>query len=224
MAAPLAVQGHREHERPGLGIVEVVESVYRGERAEERRLRIDAGVLCPRVEIAARDPEIDARESEQAAHPGTIDGVAHRDLAQLHEPAFLEGERVRAVEGATRALEPALIERNRHASAGTRHRSLDVVLSEDEVAAVAELLRLERRAEEVQRAAGAVPVLSSVADVQQPRHRDPLEAKRRPYRPGPVGVGIADDVGVGRIELRIAGPVDIEGARRRTLTLPGGVV
>src|SRR5207237_7958818 len=30
--------------------------------------------------------------------------------------------------------------------------------------------------------------------------------------------------GVGRIGRRIAGPADIGGARRRTLTLPGGVV
>src|SRR5690348_4002440 len=83
-----AVEANGENDRPRLRHVEEVVSLQERRRAREVRLRIEAAVARPRVEIPPGDAQVDAREPE-ARHERTIDRVRDRDLAQLRVAAVL---------------------------------------------------------------------------------------------------------------------------------------
>src|SRR3954462_10800493 len=85
-----SVDPERDHERPGLRIVEVVDALRRYLGTAEVRLRIDAAVLRPRHEVATSKANIEAREAERSADPRVVERVAERDLAKLHVAAVLE--------------------------------------------------------------------------------------------------------------------------------------
>src|SRR5258708_2169406 len=68
--------------------------------AEEGGLGVDPGVGRPGLQVAAGDADVDRIEPEGAVHPRLIEGVGHRDLAELHESAVLDELRGRAGEAA----------------------------------------------------------------------------------------------------------------------------
>src|SRR6266478_5335996 len=97
ISSGLVVQGDREHERACLRIIEIVYAARPGpgrNRPTEVGLRVVAGVVRPRLEVAPRDPDVDAREPERTLYPRRVQGVAHRQLAQLDEATVLDARLV----------------------------------------------------------------------------------------------------------------------------------
>jgi len=69
-------------------------------------------------------------------------------------------------------------------------------------------------AEVLQRALGAVVSHPAMPNVEQPAHRQLPEAEVGPERAGPIGVRIADDVGLIEIELGQPAWAEVERPRR----------
>src|SRR4051794_9229675 len=110
MSVASAVQGRGEYERPGLGIVEPIDSPSSRVSAGQVGLRICSGVIRPDRQVAPRHPQIDAAEAEGAAHEAARQRVAQRDLSQLHEAAIFIERLPQEGERAVVVLEPVLIQ------------------------------------------------------------------------------------------------------------------
>src|SRR5713101_5281736 len=204
-----AVQGHGEDERTALGAVEPVEVSGTGLRARQVGFRIDARVVRPDEEIAPRNSEIHAAEPETPGHEAAGEGVAHGDLAELGEARVLVERHPEEGERAVVVLEPALVQHDGRAGPRPRHRPGQEVLP-DRDRLVAQVARLGRRAEGVERAPGSVVHDAAVADVHQRRQREPADPHAATDAAGPLRVRVADDPAVG-IEQRIAGARVIAG-------------
>src|SRR3989442_1333286 len=176
----LVVQGDREHERACLRVVEIVPPTgadARRDRPAQTRLRIVARVVGPRLQVAARDAQVDAREADGALHPRSVDREGDGDLAQLHEASVLDAGLVDPDEGAGGdELVPVLADRHRRAGPWARDRAIPpAALAECLVVADARsrgdtggaLLGVLVGAVAPQCALGAVPDLPAVPDVQQ---------------------------------------------------------
>src|SRR4029077_5103690 len=136
---------------------------------------------------------------------------------------------VGAVEYAGATLEPALVERHGHAGARARDCVVDegvdlVVRAEDDVPAIPALGGVEPHAELVEGALRAVVGDAAMADVEQAANGELAEPEIGPDGAGPIGVRIAEDVGVVRIDGRIARSVDVERAGGGSLALTRSVV
>src|SRR5690348_10336433 len=177
----LAVEADGDDERTRLRLIEIIETQRVTGGTTEIRLRIVAGVPGPRLEIAARQAQIDGREAERALHEVRIERVAHRDLAQLHIAAVLIERLVEAGEEERgRLREPVHADRHCRTGAGSDDRTIvPATLSERlEVArahgvargvegAVGALLRVLVRTVGVERALGAVVDHAAVLEVEQ---------------------------------------------------------
>src|SRR5437879_6538301 len=183
VSSGLVVQGDREHERACLRIVEVVHPAGAGvgrDGAAEVGLRVIAGVVRPRLQVAAADAKVDAREAEGALHPGRIERVADRDLAQLHEAGVLDARLVVPDERAGHdvAVE-VLADRDRLPRPRPDNRAvIPATLAEDlgvpgarrrvvAIGAAGAHLRVTVGPVAPQRALGAVPDLAAMPDVEQ---------------------------------------------------------
>src|SRR2546427_3766394 len=121
ISSGLVVEGDRERERARLRVVEVIHAARARpgrDRAAEVRLGIVPGVVAPGLQVAARHPDVDAGEPEGALHPGRVERVGERDLAQLHESGILDA---RLVDPDERAGDYVAVEvlADRHRLAGT---------------------------------------------------------------------------------------------------------
>src|SRR5690242_16857094 len=85
-ARRLAVEADSENDGPRLRHVEEVVALQERRRTGEVRLRIEAAVAPPCVEVASRDAQVDARESE-SLDKWTIDRVGDRDFAEFRVAA-----------------------------------------------------------------------------------------------------------------------------------------
>src|SRR5437899_2194830 len=118
---PLLVEGDANDERPRLRHVEVVCAARIGRRSGEIALRIVAGVLRPRDQVAPRDPDVEARDPQDAADPLLVERVRHGDLAQLHKAGVLHaGLVVRAGEWTRRRAVAIPVLSDRHRGTGAR--------------------------------------------------------------------------------------------------------
>src|SRR5260370_41196857 len=93
----LVVEGDGNQEGACGGIVEVVDAAgtgVGGDRPAEIRLRVIAGVVGPRLEVAPGHAQIDAGEPERAPHPRLVERVTDRHLAPLHEPRVFDARLV----------------------------------------------------------------------------------------------------------------------------------
>src|SRR5881396_1939658 len=136
ISSGLVVEGDRERERARLRVVEVIHAARAGpgrDRAAEVRLRIVPGVVAPGLQVAARHPEVDAREPEGALHPGRIKGVGHGDLAQLHKASVLDARLVDPDERAADHVPvPVLADVHRVADTRPHYRAvIPTALTED---------------------------------------------------------------------------------------------
>src|SRR2546425_7660660 len=128
------VEGDGEHERPRLRIAEVFRSLNRIGGSSAARLRIVAGPLGPCLEIPAGDPQVNAPHPERALHPGRVQRVGSRDLAELHVAVRLE---TRLFDGRERTWRvalpvPVLTDRDGHPRPRTDNRPVEpAALSED---------------------------------------------------------------------------------------------
>src|SRR4029077_9342724 len=183
------------HERACLRIVEVVHTAGPGvgrEGTAQVRLGIVAAVVRPRLQVAAADAEVDAREAKGALHPGRVERVADRDLAQLHEARILDAGLVDADERASRHFPvPILTDGHRGAGPGSRHRAVEptalaeclgITSARRRIVAVdadRPVLRLLGSTRAPQGPLGAVPDLAAMADVQEARDLYLPVAERR---------------------------------------------
>src|SRR5437762_7298932 len=124
----LVVESDRDRERARLRVVEVVHPARAGggrDRAAQVRLGVVTRVIRPRLQVAPGDAHIDAREPDGALHPRRVDRIAHRDLAQLYEPAVLDARLVDADEWAGGdELVPVLPDRDRRVRPRASDRSV----------------------------------------------------------------------------------------------------
>src|SRR6266566_38021 len=177
VSSGLIVQGDREREGARLRIVEVVHASGaepRRDRAAEVRLGVVARVVGPGVQVAAGYPQVDARESEGALHPGRVERIRDRQLAQLREARILDARLVDTDERAPHDIAiPVLADWGRHPGAGAHHRAvIPATLAEDLGVSRASgfgpgrtdgaLLRVFVRAVAPPRALGAGPVVVRV--------------------------------------------------------------
>src|SRR4029077_3959693 len=174
-------------------------------------------VLGPRLQVPTRDADIDAREADGALHPGRVDRVAHRDLAQLHEPTILDAGLVDADERARGdELVPVLADRDRGAGTRAGHRTIPPAALAERLqvsgargrrapGACCTLLRVEVRPVAPQSALGAVPDLPTVPDIQQTRDLHFPEPERRAHAAGPIVVRVLHDAQVGVLHRHAVG-------------------
>src|SRR5258705_5611603 len=171
----LAVHGDRQDERFRLRVVEEVDAGDPVLGAAEVRLRIEAGVPGPHLEVAAGELHVEARYVG-GTHPWLVERVAERDLANLHVAAVLDelaadraeaaavgGEPVRAAGHAARRR-GRTYEIDGLPRAGTGDRSLNPVGAEH-VLSLPSTFGVEVRAEGVEGPLGAVPHLPAAPDV-----------------------------------------------------------
>src|SRR5258705_2355631 len=85
----IAVQGDRQDERFRLRVVEEVDAGDPVLGAAEVRLRIEAGVPGPHLEVAAGELHVEARDVG-GTHPWLVERVAERELPNLHVAAVLD--------------------------------------------------------------------------------------------------------------------------------------
>src|SRR3989475_736567 len=226
VSSGLMVQGDRERERARLRIVEVVHpsgAAPRRDRAAEVRLGVVACVVGPGVQVAAGYPQVDARESEGALHPGRVERIRDRQLAQLREARILDARLVDTDERAPHDIAiPVLADWGRHPGAGAHHRAvIPATLAEDLGVSRAAgfgpgrtdgaLLRVFVRAVAPQRALGAVPDLPAVTDVEQAGDLKLLVTERRADSAGPVVVRVLHDARICVLQ-REPIRVDVQGA------------
>src|SRR6266545_7754701 len=220
----LVVESDRDRKGARLRVVEIIHSARaQGARdgATQIGLGIVPGVVRPGVQIAAGKPDIDARESDGALHPGLVERVAHGDLAQLDEAAVLDARLVDPDEGAGRD-EPVPVLSDRHGGPGARTRDGSVepaALPEGLLVPAADgprhargpLLRVLVDAVAPQSALGAVPDLPAVPDVQQAGQLELLVAECAANAAGPVVLRVLDDPQVRIRRGEAVGP-DVERA------------
>src|SRR5207245_1591719 len=153
--------------------------------------------------------EVDAREAEGALHPGRIERVADRDLAQLHEARVLDARLVDPDEraGDDVAVE-VLADRDRLPRPRPHDRAvIPAALAEDlgvpgarrrvvAIGAAGAHLRVTVRPIAPERALRAVPDLAAMPDIEQPGDLQLLIAEGRPHTPGPVVVRVLHDARV----------------------------
>src|SRR5690242_12633889 len=209
VSSGLVVQGDREHERTCLRIVEVVHATgadVTRNRAAEVGLGIVAGVVRPRLQVAAADAEVDAREAEGALHPRRVERVADRDLAQLHEARILDARLVDPDERASRHVPvPVLADRDRLPRPRPHDRAvIPATLAENlgvpgarrrvvAIGAAGALLRVTVGPIAPERALGAVPDLTPVPDVEQAGELQLADSERRADAAGPIVIRVLHD-------------------------------
>src|SRR4029077_4198982 len=169
-------------------------------------LGVIAGVVRPGLQVAAADAEVDAREAEGALHPGRIERVAQRDLAQLHEAGVLDARLVDPDEraGDDVAVE-VLADRDRLPRPRPHDRAvIPAALAEDlgvprarrrvvAISAAGAHLRVTVRPIAPERALGAVPDLAAMPNVEQAGDLQFLVAQRGADAAGPVVVRVLHD-------------------------------
>src|SRR5207245_4264304 len=207
--------------------------------AAEVGLRVIAGVVRPRLQVAAADAKVDAREAEGALHPGRIERVADRDLAQLHEAGVLDARLVVPDERAGHDVAVEILaDRDRLPRPRPHDRAvIPATLAEDlgvpgarrrvvAISARGPLLRVPVGPVAPQRALGAVPDLAAMPDVEQAGELQLLVAQRGADAAGPVVVRVLHDPLV-QVVCRIPVAPDIEralglaGAQRAHVGPPG---
>src|SRR2546430_12479906 len=222
----LVVEGDGERERARLRVVEVVDAAgaeSRGNRPAQVRLRVVAGVAGPGVQVAARPPQVDAREAERALNPRRVQRVRQRYLPQLHEPGLLDAGLIDPEERAADHIAiPILADGRRDPGPRPHHGAvIPAALAEDLRVAGASGFRARRAdgpllgvlvsAVAPQRPLGAVPDLPAVPDVEQAGDLQLAVAERRADAAGPVVIRVLHQARIGVLQ-REAVRVDVQRA------------
>src|SRR6266850_3008598 len=208
----LAVEGEGEDERARLRVVEVINTRHRGDRATEARFGIVSRVLGPRLEIPARQADVDAAHTEGAHHPRRIERVCHRDFAELHESGVLDARLIHARKrtGRIPGAIPALANRNGCARARSDDRAVPPATLAKGPTRTARLGIL-MRAVAPQRAFRPVPHLPTMADIEQAGDLHLAIVEAAADAAGPAWIGIRQQARI-VVHDREARAVDIQRA------------
>src|SRR5882724_879804 len=219
IASRLAVEGEGDVERARLRVIEVINPGDRRDRTAQARLRVVPGVFGPGVQIATRDPDIDAAYAQRPRDPRRVERVGERDLPQLRVAAVFDARLVDAVKGtgseagAWIAI-PVLPDRDRVARARTHDRTVPPAALSERLRRAA-VLGVLMRTVAIKRALGAVPNLAAVSDVEQAGHLELLVAEAASQAARPAGIGIGQDAWI-RVGNRETSGVDVQSSSWRS--------
>src|SRR6266545_2059023 len=126
IASRLAVEGEGDVERARLRVIEVINPRDGRDGAAQARLRVVPAVLRPGIQVATRDPDIDAAHAQRPCDPRRVERVGERDLPQFRVAAVLDARLVDTREGTgcvTRPV-PTLSNRDGRSGAGAHDRTI----------------------------------------------------------------------------------------------------